>query len=102
MTCRSTFCPGVFSLLGPNGAGKTTTVRMLIGVIRPDEGQVAISLDATTSASLPQSAPESMAGTVWQFRRLAGRIFEIGMLMYRKEPTLAEMWRWARQAGPGA
>lgn len=37
-----------------------------------------------------------LAGTVWLFRRLAGRIFEIGMLMYGKEPTLSEMWRWSR------
>lgn len=37
-----------------------------------------------------------LAGTVWLFRRLAGRIFEIGMLMYGKEPTLGEMWRWTR------
>ena len=33
--------------------------------------------------------------TVWLFRRLAGRIFEVGMLMYGKEPTMREMWRWA-------
>ena len=32
--------PGeIFSLLGPNGAGKTTTVRMLTGVVRPEEGR---------------------------------------------------------------
>ena len=37
-----------------------------------------------------------LVGTVWLFRRLAGRIFEIGMLMYGKEPTMREMWRWAR------
>jgi ABC-2 type transport system permease protein len=37
-----------------------------------------------------------LAGTVWLFRRLAGRIFEVGMLMYGKEPSLREMWRWAR------
>jgi ABC-2 type transport system permease protein len=37
-----------------------------------------------------------LVGTVWLFRRLAGRIFEVGMLMYGKEPTLREMWRWAR------
>lgn len=46
--------PGeVFSLLGPNGAGKSTTVRMLIGVIRPDEGEIAVSLDGKVSGVLP-------------------------------------------------
>lgn len=28
----------IFALLGPNGAGKTTTLRMLLGIIDPDEG----------------------------------------------------------------
>ena len=39
-----------------------------------------------------------LAATIWLVRRLAGRIFEIGMLMYGKEPTLREMWRWATAA----
>ncbi len=29
----------VVALLGPNGAGKTTLVRVLMGLIRPDEGR---------------------------------------------------------------
>ena len=29
-------------LLGPNGAGKTTTIRMLIGAIKPDRGNIDI------------------------------------------------------------
>jgi ABC-2 type transport system ATP-binding protein len=29
----------IFGLLGPNGAGKTTTLRMLLGIIDPDEGE---------------------------------------------------------------
>jgi ABC-2 type transport system ATP-binding protein len=46
--------PGeVFSLLGPNGAGKTTTVRMLIGVIRPDEGRITVSINGSTSSAMP-------------------------------------------------
>jgi ABC-2 type transport system ATP-binding protein len=34
-----TVLPGeVYGLLGPNGAGKTTTMRMLLGLVAPDEG----------------------------------------------------------------
>ncbi len=33
---------GIFGFLGPNGAGKTTTIRMLTGVLTPDEGTVRI------------------------------------------------------------
>ena len=28
----------VFGLLGPNGAGKTTTLRMILGLLVPDDG----------------------------------------------------------------
>ena len=32
----------VYGLLGPNGAGKTTTIRMILDIIAPDEGSIAI------------------------------------------------------------
>ncbi|MER5867333.1 alpha/beta fold hydrolase [Kitasatospora sp. NPDC002040] len=32
----------VLGLLGPNGAGKTTTLRMLMGLIRPDQGEIRL------------------------------------------------------------
>lgn len=32
----------VLGLLGPNGAGKTTTLRMLMGLIRPDAGEIHV------------------------------------------------------------
>jgi lantibiotic transport system ATP-binding protein len=33
---------GIYGFLGPNGAGKTTTIRMLLGLIRPDAGEVRL------------------------------------------------------------
>ncbi|AIQ64569.1 ABC transporter ATP-binding protein [Paenibacillus stellifer] len=32
----------IFGFLGPNGAGKTTTIRMLVDLIRPTEGMIAV------------------------------------------------------------
>jgi ABC-2 type transport system ATP-binding protein len=31
----------IFCLVGPNGAGKTTTLRIIAGILEPDEGYVA-------------------------------------------------------------
>lgn len=33
---------GIFGLLGPNGAGKSTTIRMILNIIRPDEGSISL------------------------------------------------------------
>jgi ABC-2 type transport system permease protein len=63
----------------------TSPSAMPMRVILSDPGIVEISV-----------AIALLAATVWLFRRLAGRIFEVGMLMYGKEPSFSEMLRWAR------
>ena len=35
-------CSEIFSILGPNGAGKTTTIRMILDILKPDTGQIAV------------------------------------------------------------
>ncbi len=51
-----------FGLLGPNGAGKTTTIHMLIGVLRPDSGEVSIQ-------GVPDpSARRCAANSAWRHR----------------------------------
>jgi ABC-2 type transport system ATP-binding protein len=32
----------IFGLIGPNGAGKTTTIRMIMDIIKPDSGEIAV------------------------------------------------------------
>ena len=32
----------VYGFLGPNGAGKTTTLKLILGLIKPDEGDVSV------------------------------------------------------------
>lgn len=33
----------IFGFLGPNGAGKTTTIKMIVGLLNPDEGRISIN-----------------------------------------------------------
>lgn len=36
--------PGeIFGFLGPNGAGKTTTIKMIVGLLKPDCGEIAVA-----------------------------------------------------------
>ncbi|WP_018348668.1 ABC transporter ATP-binding protein [Longispora albida] len=51
-----TIAPGeVVALLGPNGAGKSTTVDIMLGLSRPDSGEVAIFGKAPREAVLSGS-----------------------------------------------
>ncbi|HEX8645108.1 MAG TPA: ATP-binding cassette domain-containing protein [Allosphingosinicella sp.] len=50
----------IYGILGPNGAGKTTTLRMLLGIIDPDEGERKLlgHADPLEAASLVGYLPE--------------------------------------------
>jgi len=52
-----TLMPGeVIGLLGPNGAGKTTSFNLVIGLLRPDIGQVLLDGHPVAHLSMPQRA----------------------------------------------
>ena len=74
---------GVVGLLGPNGAGKTTTIRMIAGVLVPDEGELLVAgLDARSAGRdirgqigyLPESAPLYPELTVREYLVFRARI----------------------------
>lgn len=45
---------GIYGLLGPNGAGKTSTIRMIMGIILPDAGQISVFGEPLSRAHMDQ------------------------------------------------
>ncbi len=46
----------VVGLLGPNGAGKTTSFYMVVGLVRPDEGQIQLNDEVITGLPIYERA----------------------------------------------
>ena len=76
----------IFGFLGPNGAGKTTTIRILTGVIKPDDGTATImgynilkeSLKAKQTISVvPEMANAYIDLTAWQNIMLIGELYGV-------------------------
>ncbi|KAB2856704.1 MAG: ATP-binding cassette domain-containing protein, partial [Anaerolineae bacterium] len=41
----------IFAMLGPNGSGKTTTMRMILDILKPDTGRIAVLGGPLTDAT---------------------------------------------------
>ncbi|MFT4587735.1 MAG: lipopolysaccharide export system ATP-binding protein [Candidatus Binatia bacterium] len=50
----------IVGLLGPNGSGKTTTFNMVVGVVRPDDGNVFFQGDKITRMPMEKRALRGM------------------------------------------
>ena len=51
----------IVGLLGPNGAGKTTSFRMVVGVVRPDQGSVSLRDEEITRLPIYRRARRGIA-----------------------------------------
>ena len=51
----------IVGLLGPNGAGKTTTFYMVVGLTRPDDGQVFLNDADITNSPMHQRAKKGLS-----------------------------------------
>ena len=51
----------VVGLLGPNGAGKTTSFYMVVGIIRPDEGQIVLDDEDLTAFPMYKRARRGLS-----------------------------------------
>jgi ABC-2 type transport system ATP-binding protein len=82
----------IFGLVGPDGAGKTTTMRMLAGVVRPDDG--AIRVDGVDVRADPERAKRHLSYmpqrfglyedlTVYENIRFYADLFEVPAAVWR-------------------
>ncbi len=88
----------VHGFLGPNGAGKTTTIKMLVGLLKPDEGTIRV-LDRNVLGDKPEvrlrlgympelpKFPKHLTG--WELLDIYGRMF--GMTKQQRKEQLPRL-----------
>ncbi len=63
----------IYGFLGPNGAGKTTTLKMVVGLLRPDAGSIAVNgFDVRTEALKTKSLTTYVPDYPAVYERLTG------------------------------
>lgn len=89
--------PGVYGLLGTNGAGKTTTIRMLLGIIKKDSGEI-------TWKGRPVNRKSVRFGYLPEERGVYPKTKIFDQLMYfaelkgmKKEEATASIEKWAKE-----
>ena len=89
----------IVGLLGPNGAGKTTTINMILGVLEPTRGSIAIegldlsryrsrALERTNFVAVYAPVPGNLS--VAQNLRFFGLLYSVPDLSRRIEQLLAQ------------
>lgn len=87
-----------FALIGPNGAGKSTTLKLLVGLLKPDAGQVTVMGHDPTSISakqllgyLPEDASPYATLSVRENLEYVGALRGVGNLKDRIDSLLGDL-----------
>ena len=85
----------IFGFLGPNGAGKTTTIRMIMGIIKPDQGIISLNgndIKSFSNVSLGY-LPEDRG--LYQKQRLEETIIYFAQLKgINKTDAISKTYQW--------
>ena len=88
----------VFAFLGPNGAGKTTTIKMLAGLLRPQQGRVRVcGQDMSENGLAAKSRLAYVPDQPFLYDKLTGREFlyfvagMYGVSAERRDQVLGEL-----------
>ena len=66
----------LFAFLGPNGAGKTTTIKLIVGLLRPNAGEISVCGYPICTDGLPAKAQLAyVPDQPFLYEKLTGREF---------------------------
>jgi ABC-2 type transport system ATP-binding protein len=86
----------IFGLLGPNGAGKSTSIKMMVGLLRPDSGDIKIN--GYSMSKDPIGAKQSLAYvpekgyvfeklTAWEYLTFISGLYHLQEGVFKKHAS---------------
>ncbi len=89
--------PGVFGLLGTNGAGKTTTIRMMLGIIKKDSGEITWNGKEVTRKNVNFGYLPEERG-IYPKSKIMDQLVYFGKLKgMKKEEAIEKVKYWAKK-----
>lgn len=86
--------PGVFALLGTNGAGKTTTIRMILGMLASDEGEVRWDGKPFLASEKPVGYLAEERGLYPKYRIIDQLIYFCTLKGMRRQDAIKQLDYW--------
>lgn len=88
----------IVGLIGPNGAGKTTLVRLILGILRPDAGEVRFKGKPLTGKKTWDVVSRGIAATFQNARPFAHLPIIANVLVPCLGPRAARRGEWVKRA----
>ena len=96
----------IFGFLGANGAGKTTTLKMLVGLSRPESGEILLGRKSPLEAEvrntigfLPESPTFYEYLTGFEFLEFSASLLDVSISREKVNDMLKYMGIWEEEIG---
>ncbi len=88
--------PMVFGLLGTNGAGKTTTIRMILGILKKDNGKILWNNNEVTRKSVNFGYLPEERGVYPKVKIMDQLLYFAELKGMKKEESIKAIKKWAK------
>ena len=89
--------PGVYGLLGTNGAGKTTIIRMLLGIIKKDSGEITWNGKAVDRKNVNFGYLPEERGVYPKTKIMDQLMYFAELKGMKKDEAISSINKWAKE-----